>query len=260
MAWPWLATIETAVFAFTESVTCWDIVLYEKQLLQWTCIWCKAAHWSVGYNRIEKHPDKIQPGSTRILVTNLLTHRAQKPGDNPVSLVDGAGSNFKGSSIKSPILFQCTNCVNPMAQWQHINNMYAVWQNKIELCVQERQCWRIWLPQSRVGRMKGTQHYSFYGYEWRFPVAIVKFFSDLGLMEVLFHIHGNQAPATHNHSRLPIDGIYLLQHLCNTAKGCYFTFGEGVPSNHSELWLDLPIECICVAESACLHFSMSTTV
>jgi len=45
-------------------------------------------------------------------------------------------------------------------------------------------------------------------------------FFALGLGEVLMHLHGmSTAPATHNKGCLPIDGIYVSQHLGEVAKG-----------------------------------------
>jgi len=59
------------------------VVNYAKQLPQQTRGWWEAAHWSLSYNRMEKHPTKVQPGGTGILITNWLAHHALKPGNDP---------------------------------------------------------------------------------------------------------------------------------------------------------------------------------
>jgi len=44
----------------------------------------EAANWSIGYNWLEQHPNKLQPGGTGILVTFLLVHGP--PGNDWVRL------------------------------------------------------------------------------------------------------------------------------------------------------------------------------
>jgi len=60
-----------------------------------------AGHWSMGYNWILKHLNKIQPGGTGILVTSLLAHQIKKPGDDPISLGCWCWVKIQGKSSQT---------------------------------------------------------------------------------------------------------------------------------------------------------------
>jgi len=64
-------------------------------------------------------------------------------------------------------------------------------------------------------------------------------FKDIGLDEVLTMINGWDAPHTHQQGSKLIDRIFMSHYLISSCKGGYMAFGEGVPSNHQALWLDL---------------------
>jgi len=77
-------------------------------------------------------------------------------------------------------------------------------------------------------------------------------FLDLGLLEVLTTLYGRQVPATHQQSSLPIDGIFVSAHLALFVSNGYLPFGDGVPSNQEDVWLDLPMEVFCPLACDCL--------
>jgi len=83
-----------------------------------------------------------------------------------------------------------------------------------------------------------------YGHEWQYSGTLLsEMFAEVGLVKVITKLHGTAiAPATHQWGRLPINRIYVSKHLQDEAKAGYLTFGEGVPSDHRELWLNLPAE------------------
>jgi len=48
----------------------------------------------------------------------------------------------------------------------------------------------------------------------------------------------------HNCSTNPIDGIFVPPLLLPHVMSGYFAFGEGIPSNHRALWIDIPLAAL----------------
>jgi len=63
----------------------------------------------------------------------------------------------------------------------------------------------------------------------------------MGLVEAIMAIHGNNGPNTHNRGKNPIDRIFTPWTLAQSLTSGYYAFGEGIPSNHRALWIDIPL-------------------
>jgi len=63
--------------------------------------------------------------------------------------------------------------------------------------------------------------------------------ANLGLVEVITHLHLIGAPPMFQHCSHPIDGIFVAPQLLDQAVGRYLSFGNGIPSDHCAIWLDL---------------------
>jgi len=70
---------------------------------------------------------------------------------------------------------------------------------------------------------------------------ITSTFSQLGMTEITIMQHGYQGPNTHNRGTNPIDGIFIPTNLIQTVQSGYFAFGEGIPSDHRAIWIDIPL-------------------
>jgi len=70
-------------------------------------------------------------------------------------------------------------------------------------------------------------------------------FQQLGLSKVIIAQHRIQGLNTHNCSQNPIDGFVLPNHLVIQAVQLgYLAFGEGIPSDHHAVWIDLPLAAL----------------
>jgi len=69
-------------------------------------------------------------------------------------------------------------------------------------------------------------------------------FQQMGLVEAVTSQHGLLGPNTHNHSTNPIDGIFIPPLLLTNVMSRYFSFGEGIPSDHRALWIDIPLAAL----------------
>jgi len=70
---------------------------------------------------------------------------------------------------------------------------------------------------------------------------ILTIFNQMGLAKVTTATHGTSRPNTHNRGQNPIDGIFISSNLLQGIKTGCFAFGEGIPSDHGAMWIDLSI-------------------
>jgi len=70
---------------------------------------------------------------------------------------------------------------------------------------------------------------------------ILPWSTHLGLTEAIMAHHNNRTPNTHNYGQNPIDGIFVPTEILSLIKSSYLAFGEGIPSNHQVVWIDVPI-------------------
>jgi len=66
-------------------------------------------------------------------------------------------------------------------------------------------------------------------------------FQQMGLIETIITQHGTHGPNTHNCGTNPINGIFIPSTLIQDVTSGYLAFGEGIPSNHRAVWIDLPL-------------------
>jgi len=79
-------TFQVDMFAAAELNTCWDLLPPNQQLPSLTKGWWENSHWSTSHNQNDASMSIYQPGGTALVVTNELSHRALKPGDDPLGL------------------------------------------------------------------------------------------------------------------------------------------------------------------------------
>jgi len=63
----------------------------------------------------------------------------------------------------------------------------------------------------------------------------------MGMAEAMITQHGDNGPNTHNCSSTPIDRIFLPTPLIPAIHSGYLAFGEGIPSDHRAMWIDIPV-------------------
>jgi len=66
----------------------------------------------------------------------------------------------------------------------------------------------------------------------------------MGLVDAVTGQHGQLGPNTHNRGTNPIDGIFIPIALLPNVSSGYFAFGEGIPSDHRALWIDIPLAAL----------------
>jgi len=79
-------TFNVDMFVATELNMCWDLLPLDQCLPYCTKGWWENSHWSILHNRNDTHSSVYQPGGTTVVATNELSHRALRPGDDPLGL------------------------------------------------------------------------------------------------------------------------------------------------------------------------------
>jgi len=66
----------------------------------------------------------------------------------------------------------------------------------------------------------------------------------VGLAEAITQQHGPNGPNTHNWGQNPIDAIFLPTDIIQSVNSGYLAFGEGIPSDHCAMWIDIPLAAL----------------
>jgi len=64
----------------------------------------------------------------------------------------------------------------------------------------------------------------------------------MGVADAVTTQHGPHAPNTHNQGSMLINGIFLAPELIQNITLGYLAFGEGIPSNHQAVWIDILVK------------------
>ncbi len=64
----------------------------------------------------------------------------------------------------------------------------------------------------------------------------------MGVADAVTTQHGPHAPNTHNQGSMLINGIFLAPELIQNITLGYLAFGEGIPSNHWAVWIDILVK------------------
>jgi len=87
---------EIDIFTFAEHNICWDLIPKNLQLADRTHGWWESAPWSTAYNKHKINPTTHQPGGTRLVVINSLSHRVVHLGGDKSGMGRWSWSQLKG--------------------------------------------------------------------------------------------------------------------------------------------------------------------
>jgi len=210
----------------------------------------KTAHWSLGFNQMDTHQACYQPRGMGLLAVNAIAHWVQSSGDDNSGMgwwcwicIQGKGNHF----TRFVGMYQACNSREP-----------TTYQQQVRALVKQGR--DIWPQQEVLDDLVAAIH------QWQDDgneiivlidfnndiqdLETVHYFSTMGLQAVHLEAHSIRAPPTHRCGQHPIDGIYGPSHLIEGVPCSYLAFGNGVPSDHWGIWVDLPsnsfVQC-CVS-------------
>jgi len=208
------------------------------------------APWSVGYNKWETKPSEHLPGGTGILVVNEFSHQALCPGNDKLGMGHWSWIRLRGKAghvLQIIVAYQPCVSSRPMStHQQQVQYLTQTDQTNLpkKLFLQDiLKAIMEWQAEGDSIILAADMNNDI-----RDP-EICTTLRSVGLIEVSMNLHVTQPPATHNQGSAPIDGIFIPLTLLEHCQAGYLAFGDGVPSNHWALWLDIPTQCICPVET-----------
>jgi len=230
------------VFTAAELNTCWDLLPPDQRLASLTKGWWENSHWCVSHNRREESPSVYQPGGTALVVTNKLSHRALKPGDDPLGLGRWCWIKLRGTNshhVRIVSMYRPCKADGILTSYQQ--HLRTLGKLKCDICpkkaILDDLATEITTWQEAGDIVIVAADFN----EDTRSDTIRSYFSQFGMSEVLSSVNTEALPASHNRGSLPIDGIFAPDAIIPFCRAGFLGFGEGVPSDHRAAWIDIPL-------------------
>jgi len=238
-------TLEIDILALTELNTACDHLEYKDWLPAKTKGWWEANQWSMAHNKQDTYGDDFQPGGMALLTMNKLSHKTTAPGDDTTGLGRWCWTCLRGKAnhYLHIVLVYCPCKANGhlMTYQQQVRwfskqgKSVCPWdQILIDLTIQVAQ----WTAEGDMVIILADINEDIQ------MEPITSAFRQVGLQEITITQHGNQGPNTYNWGTNPIDGIFIPTPLIQEVTSGYLAFGEGIPSDHWALWINIPIAAL----------------
>ena len=228
---------EADIYAVTETNVHWRMLEEDDRLYARMQTWFQSLHMSLSYNSTRYPAEPRQYGGVGIFSINKASHRVLARGQDKSRLGRWSSTQYRGKEGISMrvVIAYCPHDKggDSSVYGQHRHFFHeqgkprmprqAFWE---DLLVEVRQ----WLADGDQLVLAG---------DWNEDVNVVqrKYFSALGIREVLLEKYGS-APNTFEFGSKPIDGIFMSSTL-EIQQGGYLPFGDGIPSDHRALWVDI---------------------
>jgi len=239
----WEADID--LLALMELNVAWDTVDYKAHLPAKTQGWWEANQWSVTHNKRDTHGEDFQPGGTALLTLNKLAHKATTPGDDTTGLGRWCWTRLRG---KENHFLRLVSAYRPCKADGHLTTyqQQVQWFSKQGKAVCPRDQILADLS-SQVDQWTSDGDIVIILADINEDIRtdpIRSTFQQMGLVDAVTGQHGQLGPNKHNRGTNPIDGIFIPIALLPNVSSGYFAFGEGIPSNHRTLWIDIPLAAL----------------
>ena len=228
---------EADIVSFTEINVHWRMMEEEDRLYARMRTWFQSLHMSLAYNRTQYPTTPRQIGGVGIFSVNQASNRVLSCGNDPSNLGRWSWTIYRG---KEGLSLQVITAYCPHDQGgdlsvygQHRHRFHEMGKPRIP----RKAFWEDLTREVKRWLEAGDQ-LILMG-DWNEDVTAVqrKYFSEFGLREVLIEKYG-PAPNTYEFVSKPIDGIFMSATL-DIQQGGYLPFGDGVPSDHRPMWVDL---------------------
>jgi len=233
------------IAALTECNVAWQLVDASFYPSEQTKYWWENSHWSITHNRQEIYPTKHQRGGTCLVVTNQLSYRAQRPGDDKTGLGRWCWARLRGKGdtyLRIVSIYRPCPSNGPMSTYQQ---QVRFWSSKNLDCCPRSKLLEDLKVEIQSWQDAGEQVILLADMNDEVTAQpFHKFCQDLNLVEAISTLHGRSPLPTHQRGSKAIDGIYLSRHLLQAAQGGFLAFGEVMHSDHRAVWIDLRAELV----------------
>ncbi len=233
------------ILVLTELNVAWDTINYKARLPTKTKGWWEANQWSITHNKRDTYGDDFQPGGTALLTLNKLSHKTTTPGDDTTGLGRWCWTCLHG---KENHFLRLISAYRPCKADGHLTTyqQQVRWFSKQGKAVCPRDQMLVDLS-SQVDQWTSEGDIVIILADINEDIRtepIRSTFQQMGLVEAVTGQHGQIGPNTYNRGTNPIDGIFIPNALLPHVSSGYLTFGEGIPSDHRALWIDIPLEAL----------------
>jgi len=233
------------ILALPELNMAWDKLEYKDCLPAKTQGWWEANQWSVSHNKQDTHGDDFQPGRMAIVMMNKLSHKTTKLGD------DNSGLGWwcwAWLCRKENHFLQIVSVYHPCKVDRHL----TMYQQQVRWFLQQgknvcphNQILEDLIEQVALWQSEGDMVIILVDINEDIQEEpILSTFWQMGLAETIIAQHGIQGPNTHNCGTNPINCIFISTTLIQAVTSGYLAFGEGIPSNHRAVWIDIPLAAL----------------
>ncbi len=237
------------IAALTECNAAWSKIDHSLYPSEQTKFWWENAHWSLTHNRQDQHAAPYQPGGAGIVITNQLSYRAQRPGDDTVGLGRWCWARLRGKHnqyLRVVSVYRPCPANGPLSTYQqHVRH----WSSKhLDCCPREKLLNDL---KAEVAQWQEAGDQVIILADMNDDVnapALQKFCRELHLVEAISSMHGPAKTPTHQRGQKAIDGIYISRSLLSHAKGGFLLFGEVMASDHRAVWIDIRAETVGMAD------------
>ena len=203
--------------------------------------WWESLHLSIGYFSGVNRAQVFQPGGVSVFSMNQAAHRVIESGHDQSGLGRWSWTRYRG---RNQVTLRIISAYRPVSNKKGPLSVYNQHRRFFYDQNDDRCPWEAFMADLSIYILEcltlGDQLVLALDLndDIRSSSAAASLVA-LGLQEVLLHRHGAKAPPTYNRGSTPIDAIFVSPTLLGCHAG-YMAFGEGIPSDHRCLWLDIP--------------------
>ena len=225
----------------SEMNICWHLLPLSQRLHERTIGWWETLHLSHSYNRHANSSSAYQKGGVAVLSINSAAHRVVTSGQDSTGLGRWTWTKYRG---QHNVILRVVSAYRPVLNKTGALGVYNQ-HRRLLYDNDDDRCPRLAMIEdlcAEVLRWMEEGDQILLGMDINDNVTLQSVrqpFRDIGLEEVITHRHQGPVPSTYNRGLAPIDGIFASSTLQDVSCG-YLAFGDGVPSDHRCLWIDIP--------------------
>ena len=234
--------LDIDILGVSETNMLWPNLPFANRLQELLFGCLERLHINFAFNSKERAKERYQSGGTALFARNKLASQALFSGRDPQGLGRWVWTWFQGKhNIILRVCFAYWPCrsAGPTSAYQQ--HCRALLEEDIDTCprtsffVDLKQEVEIWIQDGdQVVLMLDVNA----------DIRSVSEIAEMGLVDALTHRHhGPGCPATFQEGTSPIDGVSVTPGLLHQRCGV-LAFGEGLPSDHRAVWMDLPHDLV----------------
>ena len=231
---------EVDIMAMSEMNVNWRLVGKKNTMEDITQSWFEHQRVTTAYNQKDRTCDKYQPGGTSLISRGEMALRVMGSGEDTRKIGRWSWQLLRGKdNIKLRIISVYFPCTTRSEGFKTVvlQQQKALLQQNQKGSVYENFWKDLW---KEVDRWVEDGEQIVIGGDWNIDVRKSLFQSEFrkrNLIPAIIDKHGNQAPATYNRGRNPIDEIFVSSTL--KVAGCgYLEHGQGL-ADHRPIWIDI---------------------